>query len=266
MKTPNSALPKQFALDLSQPQKATLNNFLATGNAALLAHLQLLVSGWKINPAETSLHALNYRWLYWWGAMGSGRTHLLSALNNAAAQLHLQHFSLQANEPVSWVSLEDKLPLFLSQERATIITVDDVDQLDERLSAALFRILNLVHGSHNLHIFMAGNSAPAGLQLREDLRTRLAWGLVFQVQPLSDEEKMQALQQAATERGLNLSPEVLPWLLQRFYRDMPNLMALLDALDAYSLEMKRAVTLPLVRELLQIQPHAASNPTLGNAG
>jgi DnaA family protein len=63
-----------------------------------------------------------------------------------------------------------------------------------------------------------------------------------------------------------LSPEVLPWLLQRFYRDMPNLMALLDALDAYSLEMKRAVTLPLVRELLQIQPHATSNPTLGNAG
>ena len=266
MKTPNSALPKQFALDLSQPQKATLNNFLATGNAALLAHLQLLVSGWKINPAETSLHALNYRWLYWWGAMGSGRTHLLSALNNAAAQLHLQHFSLQANEPVSWVSLEDKLPLFLSQARATIITVDDVDQLDERLSAALFRILNLVHGSRNLHVFMAGNSPPAGLQLREDLRTRLAWGLVFQVQPLSDEEKMQALQQAATERGLNLSPEVLPWLLQRFYRDMPNLMALLDALDAYSLEMKRAVTLPLVRELLQIQPHVTNPSTLGNAG
>jgi DnaA family protein len=45
---------------------------------------------------------------------------------------------------------------------------------------------------------------------------------------------------------------VLPWLLSRFYRDMPNLMALLDALDAYSLETKRAVTLPLVRELLQL--------------
>ncbi|MCE7526660.1 DnaA regulatory inactivator Hda [Polynucleobacter sp. IMCC 30228] len=263
---PNAALPKQFALDLSQPQQATLNNFLAASNAALLAHLQSLVSGWEINPADTSLHALNDRWLYWWGALGSGRTHLLSALNNAADLLNLRHFSLQANEPVSWVNLEEKLPHLLSQEQAIIITVDDVDQLDERLSAALFRILNLVHGSRNLYIFMAGNSAPAGLQLREDLRTRLAWGLVFQVQPLSDEEKMQALQQAAAERGLNLSPEVIPWLLQRFYRDMPNLMALLDALDAYSLEMKRAVTLPLVRELLQIQPPTTNNPTLGSAG
>ena len=236
---PNPALPKQFALDLSQPQQATLSNFLATGNQALLAHLQSLVSDWKQHHLSNSLHALNHRWLYWWGANGSGRTHLLGALNHA----HL-----------------------LTQTQAAIITVDDVDQLDERLSAALFRILNLVHGSHNLFIFMAGNSAPVDLQLREDLRTRLAWGLVFEVQPLNDDEKMQALQQAAAERGLNLSPEVLPWLLQRFYRDMPNLMALLDALDAYSLEMKRAVTLPLVRELLQISPNSMSNSNHGNAG
>jgi DnaA family protein len=75
--------------------------------------------------------------------------------------------------------------------------------------------------------------------------------LVFQTQLLDDGEKIQALEQAAKARGLVLSPDVLPWLLNRFYRDMPNLMALIDALDAYSLETKRAVTLPLVRELLQ---------------
>jgi DnaA family protein len=54
---------------------------------------------------------------------------------------------------------------------------------------------------------------------------------------------------------LVLSNEVLPWLIHHFYRDMPSLMALLDALDAYSLETKRAITLPLVRELLQISGH-----------
>jgi DnaA family protein len=61
-----------------------------------------------------------------------------------------------------------------------------------------------------------------------------------------------ALTHAAKERGLNLSVDVLPWLISHFYRDMPSLMALLDALDAHSLETKRAITLPLVRELLQI--------------
>jgi DnaA family protein len=103
----------------------------------------------------------------------------------------------------------------------------------------------------DMYIFIAGNSEPATLKLREDLRTRLGWGLIFQTHVLSDDEKMQALQEAAQARGLVLSPDVLPWLLNRFYRDMPNLMALIDALDAYSLETKRAVTLPLVRELLQ---------------
>jgi DnaA family protein len=98
---------------------------------------------------------------------------------------------------------------------------------------------------------MAGSAAPSALKLREDLRTRLGWGLIFQTHVLGDDEKIEALQQAAQARGLVLSSDVLPWLLNRFYRDMPSLMALIDALDAYSLETKRAVTLPLVRELLQ---------------
>jgi DnaA family protein len=108
-----------------------------------------------------------------------------------------------------------------------------------------------VQASKAIHIFMAGKAAPAALEIREDLRTRLGWGLIFQTELLDDDAKIQALEQAAQARGLVLSPDVLPWLLSRFYRDMPNLMALIDALDAYSLETKRAVTLPLVRELLQ---------------
>jgi DnaA family protein len=129
--------------------------------------------------------------------------------------------------------------------------VDDVDRLNEHLVASLFCILNEIMASKAIYIFMAGNAPPHSLQLREDLRTRLGWGLIFQTHLLADDEKMQAIEQAAQARGLALSPDVLPWLLNRFYRDMPNLMALIDALDAYSLETKRAVTLPLVRELLQ---------------
>jgi len=69
---------------------------------------------------------------------------------------------------------------------------------------------------------------------------------------------MAALKQAAQDRGLVLSAEILEWLLKRFFRDMPSLMGLLDALDAYSLETKRAITLPLVRELLQAPGKSAS--------
>ena len=248
----NSSLPKQFALDIGHTPKPSLSNFLAGENLALHSALLALVKAWEINtPREASENPLNQRWIYWWGPEGSGRTHLLSAIGDAAQELGLEHFPLTPNEPISWVRLEESLPTLCASDKPSVITVDDVDRLDERLVASLFRILNAIQGSKAIHIFMAGNAAPGALSLREDLRTRLGWGLIFQTHLLGDDEKIEALQQAAQARGLVLSPDVLPWLLNRFYRDMPNLMALIDALDAYSLETKRAVTLPLVRELLQ---------------
>ncbi|MDO8714021.1 MAG: DnaA regulatory inactivator Hda [Polynucleobacter sp.] len=248
----NSPLPRQFALDISHIPTPSLSNFLAGENLALHSTLQDLVKSWESNhPRLASENPLNQRWIYWWGPKGSGRTHLLSAIGIAAQELGLEYFPLTPNEPISWVSLEERLPSLSTSNQPSVITVDDVDRLDERLVASLFRILNEIQGSKAIHIFMAGNAAPGALKLREDLRTRLGWGLIFQTHLLGDDEKIQALQQAAQARGLVLSPDVLPWLLNRFYRDMPNLMALIDALDAYSLETKRAVTLPLVRELLQ---------------
>jgi len=245
-------LPRQFALDISHTPKPSLSNFLAGENLALHSTLLAITKSWEINaPRSASENPLNQRWIYWWGSEGSGRTHLLGAIGDAAQQKDLKCFPLTPNEPISWVSLEENLPALCSSDTPSVITVDDVDRLDERLVASLFRVLNAVQGSKAIHIFMAGNAAPGTLRLREDLRTRLGWGLIFQTHLLGDDEKIEALQQAAQARGLVLSSDVLPWLLNRFYRDMPSLMALIDALDAYSLETKRAVTLPLVRELLQ---------------
>jgi DnaA family protein len=247
-KTP---LPKQFALDLSHTPKASLENYLPGKDLALISTLQDLGKSWQEQSNQAHTHPLNQRWIYWWGPEGSGRTHLLEAIANAASDLGINSFALSPQEPTAWVRIEEKMTALAASDIPSVITVDDVDRLDERLVGALFRILNGVQASKAIHVFMAGKAAPAALDLREDLRTRLAWGLVFQTELLDDDAKIQALEQAAEARGLVLSPDVLPWLLSRFYRDMPNLMALIDALDAYSLETKRAVTLPLVRELLQ---------------
>jgi DnaA family protein len=251
----SNALPRQFALDLGRTHQASLGNFLPGGDRALISTLQKITAQWAgsaATPAIVDANPLNHRWIYWWGAPGSGRSHLLRALMHAAQNASLAYYYLSNDDPSAWVKLEAELPQQLKAATPTAIAIDDVDLLDERLSSALFRILNTVRDSQQLYVFMAGSDAPANLKLREDVRTRLAWGLVFQTHLLSDHEKIRALEQAASDRGLVLSPDVLPWLLSRFYRDMPNLMALLDALDAYSLETKRAVTLPLVRELLQL--------------
>jgi len=249
MNTPS--LPKQFALDISHSPKAGLENYLPGKDLALISALQEIERSWVKVGTQNSSNPLNQRWIYWWGAEGSGRTHLLNAIGNAAENLGLEHIALTPFEPSAWVRAEEKMATLMESATPSAIAVDDVDRLDDRLVGSLFRILNGVQASKAIHVFMAGNAPPANLKLREDLRTRLGWGLIFQTQLLGDDEKIQALEEAAKARGLVLSPDVLPWLLSRFYRDMPSLMALIDALDAYSLETKRAVTLPLVRELLQ---------------
>jgi len=153
--------------------------------------------------------------LYLWGEPGSGRSHLLAA-----------------------------------SARAGVTVADDVERLDDTAQVALFNAINAARESGGT-VLAAGNAPPAQLPLREDLRSRLAWGLVYQVKPLSDAEKALALHAEAQRRGLKLSDEVVWYLLTHVRRDLPSLGALLEHIDRTSLEQRRAVTLPLVRELLR---------------
>jgi DnaA family protein len=96
--------------------------------------------------------------------------------------------------------------------------------------------------------------------------TRLAWGLVYQVHALSDDEKARALADYAAGRGFRLQPGVCDFLLTRASRDLPSLLGMLDALDRYSLETKRPVTVPLARELLLAIERRRPRPDIHDAG
>ncbi len=100
-------------------------------------------------------------------------------------------------------------------------------------------------------LLVAGDVPPARLALRPDLLTRLAWGLVYEVRALSEDDRRAAVQSYARARGFELPAEVTDYLLSRAPRDLSSLRALVDTLDRLSLEQKRAITVPLARELLQ---------------
>lgn len=153
--------------------------------------------------------------LYLWGEPGSGRSHLLAA-----------------------------------SARPGLVVADDVERLDDAGQIALFNAINAARDAGGT-VLAAGNAPPAQLALREDLKSRLAWGLVYQVKPLTDAEKALTLHGEATRRGLKLSDEVVWYLLTHVRRDLHSLIGLLDRLDRASLEQRRAVTLPLVRELIR---------------
>jgi DnaA family protein len=130
-----------------------------------------------------------------------------------------------------------------------LLIADDVHLLNPDDQIALFDAYNqLREGGGTL--ISSGIASPMQMGLRDDLATRLAWGLVYQLHPLSDEEKAEALKRHAAERGMKLPDEVLDYCLRHLRRDLPTLIATLDALDEWSLTYKRAVTLPLLKQLL----------------
>jgi DnaA-homolog protein len=154
--------------------------------------------------------------VYLWGEAGSGRSHLLRAA------LH---------------------------ENPALVAVDDVETLDAAGQHALFLAINEARSMHG-SVLVAGALPPAQLGVREDLRTRLGWGLVYQLRRLSDAEKRSHLCAAARARGLDLGEEVADYLLARIPRDLASLNAVLDRLDRLSLAKQRPLTIPLAREAL----------------
>jgi len=213
----------QLLLDIAPDHHPSLDNFVAGRNQELLAALR---------------HALaddsSERCFYLWGEAGSGKTHLLQACVDAALA-----------EGLSAQYAAGEVP-----QAAAVVAVDDVERLDAVAQIELFELYNLMRDNGAM-LLVSGTASPLHLELRDDLRTRLGWGLVYQVHALNDDEKAQALIQHACLRGFQLPQEVTQYLLRHGRRDLPSLIAVLDALDERSLSQHRAPTIPLLKEVLQ---------------
>lgn len=222
-----NAAMRQMALDLLEPAPPTLENFVAGPNRECAERLRAIARGERAQ-----------RFVYLWGLSGCGRSHLLAALaasGGAGARL------IRADAPPERFAFDPGVQSY---------AVDDVQLLDDARQQALFHLFNRVQANAGCALVCAGDLPPMGLRSREDLRTRLGAGLVFELHRLSDEDKARALRAAVAGRGVAMSDEVVPWLLTHHSRELRALFALVDALDRHALERKRPITLALVRELL----------------
>ena len=210
---------RQLILDLQPESPPSLDNFVAGGNAEALAVLTEWLAGQRVETAFC-LH----------GEAGCGKSHLLQASGFFYVDAALD-------------------PALAGIAETGQLAVDNVDALDTDGQIALFALFNQIKAAGG-RLLTSAPQPPAHLPLREDLRTRLGSGLIYRLHALSDDEKAAALMVQARERALKLSPDIIAYLLRHVSRDMRTLSMLLVALDEYTLEQKRPVTLPLLRELL----------------
>ncbi|HJU98946.1 DnaA regulatory inactivator Hda [Duganella sp. LX20W] len=218
---------KQLVLDLGAEQAHSLESF-EVGQNAEAAQLMTQFA------ARTSRE----HFAYLWGECGVGKTHLLKALASTDKARYISPFSIESE--------------FVYSPEVDLYLLDDCEKLSPVAQIDAFALFNEIRANHAFMV-CSGAVAPAVLPVREDLRTRMGWGLIYQIHGLTDDEKVAALSAAAAARGLTLSPGVLPYLLSHFQRDMRSLSTMLDSLDQYSLETQRPITLPLLREWLQAE-------------
>jgi len=245
--------PRQMTLDLGLRQAPGLSEFIA-GPHEEHARLLSWLHGWLSAPP----HDVNAAWgdalgAYLQGDAGAGKTHLLQAALGEAVAHGWGGISLGASHCQMWDPIDPAWP--------TLAVIDDAEQLPAEHQHLAFNLYLQAAdtraatqpGQGALFILAAGALPPAQLPVRDDLRTRLAWGLSFTLQPLDDEGVRQALLREAARRGLPLPDELLHHLLTRFSRNLGRLMALLDQLDDYALAAHRSPTVPLLKQMLALE-------------
>ena len=231
---PERPAMKQIALDIGLASSPSFANFFCGPNEAALKHLTLWTGNALRSPVPT----------YLWGESASGKTHLLKAVREALREQGAASGWMDASvlEPPGF------------DERWAAVVLDDCHLYTAVQQQAAFNwfvnALNAPDGRPRW-VLAAGNAPPADLQLRDDLRSRLGWGHVFALEALTELERRAVLRKEADARGVFLSDDAMDFILSRFSRDLGSLMQLLDQLDAYALQTQRAITIPLIKSMLE---------------
>lgn len=222
---------QQLVLDMGMNRGPRLDNFYPGSNAAVISHLRSWVDAGSGNRLPLCT--------YLWGGVGSGKTHLLRAVQTELRARGEQVGWLDAHKPES-EEFDDSW---------TAVLMDQVHLYDAQQQQIAF---NWFVNAQTLQraVLAAGDVPPADLLLRDDLRTRLGWGLVFALHAPDDGQRRDVLRANAQSRGVILTDEVLDFMLTRFSRDLGSLMELLNLLDSYALQTQRAITIPLIKSMM----------------
>jgi DnaA-homolog protein len=228
---------QQLALNIQLRDDSTFESFYPGDNQEAFQAVKELLSG----------HSEPF--LYLWGNEGVGKSHLLQAACHQARNLGLTAVYIPLRE-ARFISRD----IFQGLEEIALVCLDDVDSItsEKVWEEALFHLFNKIR-ANNSRLLVASNTSAHHIKLSlPDLKSRLSWGVTYQIHALQDNQKCDALALRAECRGLFLNKTVGQFLLNHCPRNMSELFHTLEILDKASLMEQRRLTIPFVKEILKV--------------
>ena len=224
----------QIALGFDLREDKTLSNYYVGSNEELVAAL------------HKSANARGEKLIYFYGSGSVGRSHLLQGCCHIANRLHLTNLYLPLGNIVNL-----NPDIFDDLENLHLVCVDDLQGIsgNKIWEEAFFDFFNRMFDAKK-RLIVSGNQSAQHLGLLSDIVSRVNSGVVYQVHPLSEEEKIHALKTRAQEHGLMLSEDVTQFMIRRCPRDLGSLFYALSELDKASLAEQRKLTIPFVKQVL----------------
>lgn len=223
-------MAEQLPLGIRLRDDATFSNFFAGNNMQVVQ----------------ALRDINEPYLFIFAERGAGKSHLLQALCHEASSQQQSSVYLPLAEPGFVPAMLEGL------EALSLVCLDDIDQVvgQDDWEEALFHLYNRIRQQGGRLVIASSRAIHAMPFKLADLKSRLSWGLVFQLQEHDDHDKQNILQLRASNRGLELGDEVASYLLKRYSRDLNHLFELLNVLDRQSLVEQRRLTIPFVKKFV----------------
>lgn len=230
-------MSSQLALNIQLRDDATITSFYPGDNQEALKAITELVCG------------LGESFIYLWGKPGVGKTHLLQAACLLATQKDISsvYIPFDNKQKIALQALQDI-------DAVQLVCLDNIDQVAGLLDyeEAIFHLFNRIRAKQG-YLLISGDAPPQQINIQlPDLKSRLAWGIVYHLHSLNDDQKLSALQLRANQRGIHLDENVGRFLLTRCGRTMFELFQLLEQLDSASLSQQRRLTIPFVKQVLGV--------------
>ena len=225
--------PKQLTFPWNKDNKSSFDSFYAS---KLNKHLLSLLQN---NTFKDDLLIF--------GTKDSGKTYLLQALCNHFSNQGKSSFYLPMKQ-----AKELSVDILESLESMELVCIDGIESIvgNKVWEIGLFNLINRSLNSENRLIFTSSKNIDVMNFELKDLDSRLRKIQSHELYALADDEILSALKHIANLRSIELGSKEAQYLLTYANRNISDLVQILENLDQLSMEMKRKITIPLIKEVI----------------